>query len=75
MGNTNLKEFFDFNHRKLPYEGYTSKMVKNVVFPESGLRKHFYVSKICAIDSPNRKILVRSKISSKIDFYSQISTF
>ena len=53
---------------------YTSKMVQKFVFPESGLEKFFHDSKIRAIDSPTRKTLVGSKISSKIDFYNQIST-
>jgi hypothetical protein len=30
MGNTNLKEFFDLDHWKLPYEMHTPKMSQNV---------------------------------------------
>ena len=54
---------------------YTPKMAKKFVFPESGLEKFFHASKMRAIDSPTRKTLIGSKISSKIDFYNQISTF
>ena len=43
-------------------------MAQKFVFPESGLEKFFHDSKMRAIDSPTRKTLVRSKISSKIDF-------
>ena len=47
---------------------YTPKMAQKFVFPESGLEKFFHDSKMRAIDSPTRKTLVRSKISTKIDF-------
>ena len=53
---------------RYPTMGIPWKWFKNFVFPESG--KHFHASKMRAIDSPTRKILVGSKISSKIDFYS-----
>ena len=71
MENTNLKKFFDFDNWKV----YTPKMAQNFIFPEPGLEKFFHDSKLGAIDFPTRKTLVGSKISSKIDFYSQISTF
>src|SRR3569623_1138026 len=54
---------------------YTPKMAQKFVYPESGLEKFFYDSKMRAIDSPTTKTLVGWKISSKIDFYNQISTF
>src|SRR3569833_145880 len=54
---------------------YAPKMAQKFIFPESGLKKFFHASKMCAIDSPTRKTLVGSKISSKIDFYNLISTF
>src|SRR6185312_8253262 len=54
---------------------YTPKMAQKFVFPESELEKFFHDSKMRAIDSPIRKTLVRSKISLKIDFSNQISTF
>jgi hypothetical protein len=75
MDNTNLKEFFDFDHWKLPYERHTPKMSQNFAFPEPGSGKHFHAARMCAIDSPLRKTLRKSKISSKIDFCNQISTF
>ena len=49
-------------------------MAQKFVFPESGLEKFFHDSKMRAIDSPTKKTLVRSKISSKIGFYNKIST-
>jgi hypothetical protein len=52
---------------------YTPKMAQKFVYPESGLEKFFHASKMRAIDSPTRKTLVGSKMSSKID-YNQIST-
>ena len=57
------------------YSTISRKCFKNVIFPESGPGKHFHASAMHAIDSPTRKTLVRSNISSKIDCYSQISTF
>jgi len=50
-------------------------MAQKFVFPESGLGKFFHALKMRAIDSLTRKTLVGWKISSKIDFYNQISTF
>jgi hypothetical protein len=69
--NTNLKEFFDFDHRKVPYEGYTPKMLQKLCISWIRVRQTI----MRAIDSLTKKILVRSKILSKIDFYSQILTF
>ena len=73
--NTYLKEFFDFDHWKLPYERHTPKMSQNFACPEPGSDKHFHAERMCAIDSPLRKTLRKSKLSSKIDFCNQISTF
>jgi hypothetical protein len=73
--NAYLKEFFDFDHWKLPYERHTPKMSQNFACPEPGSEKHFHAERMCAIDSPLRKTLRKSKISSKIDFCNQISTF
>ena len=86
MRNTNLNEFFNFDYRKvekidhfdhwkIPHDEHTPKIAQNLVFPESGSGKHFHASAMRAIDSTTRKTLERSKISSKIDFYNQISTF
>ena len=50
-------------------------MAQKFVYPESGLEKFFHDSKMRAIDSPTRKTLVGWKISSKFDFYNQISIF
>jgi hypothetical protein len=69
--NTNLKKFFDFDHWRCPYEVNTLKNGSKGIFPESGSDKHFHVSTMRVIDSPPSKTLVRSKISSKINLYSQ----
>ncbi len=72
--------FFGFGIIQMCFGGkievfYTPKMTQKFVFPEPGLEKFFHASKMRAIDSPTRKTLIGSKISSKIDFYNQISTF
>ena len=54
---------------------HTPKMAQKFVFPESGLEKFFHDPKMRAIDATTRKTLVRSEISSKIELYSQITTF
>jgi hypothetical protein len=74
MENTNLKEFFILTTGGAPMRGISLKWLKLVIFPEAGPGKHLHASAMRAIDSPTRKTLIRSKVSSKIDLYSQIST-
>ena len=70
-----LKKFCWFDHWKLPYERHTPKMSQNFACPEPGSEKNFHAERMYAIDSPLRKTLRKSKLSSKIDFCNQISTF